>query len=194
MSITFYQWSREFKKTGKTYFHFSELQKLYPSEKESLKVLLSRWSKQGLIERLGRGYYAFELSAVDYLQFSQELIEPSYLSFEYALFYHHLLEQIPSTVTLATVKRGQTIPVGNWTFEYSHLKQALFFGFEMQKDIYVATREKALCDLLYLMSRGIRSADLTGLEAKSFQRKRLVKMFASFPPSVKVMARSLHLV
>lgn len=124
------QFKKSLEKTAKTFFNLNDLKKFYAGNIDSLKVLLSNWTKKGMIFNLGRGYYTFNLAAADYLQLANILDNSSYVSFEYALSYYNLIDQAPSVITLATKKRSRKIKMGNWTFEYSRLQDDLFFGYE----------------------------------------------------------------
>ncbi len=168
-------------KTGKTFFSLNDLKKFYAGSKESLKTLLSNWTKKGMISNLGRGYYTFNLSAVDYLHLAVMFDNYSYVSFEYALSYYNLIDQAPSVVTLATKKRSKKIEMGNWTFEYSRLRDDLFFGYELKNKIYIASPEKALADLIYLISRGKRLVELDTLDISKINKKKLNSILKKFP-------------
>jgi len=57
----------------------------------------------------------------------------------------------------------------------------LFFGYDLKNKIYLATPEKALADLLYLLARGKRSVDLESLEKKKINQKKLCEILTKFP-------------
>ncbi|MFH1564536.1 MAG: hypothetical protein ABIC82_01670 [bacterium] len=178
-------------KTGKTFFSLNDLKKFYAGSKESLKTLLSSWTKKGMIFNLGRGYYTFNLAAVDYLHLATMFDNSSYVSFEYALSYYNLIDQAPSVVTLATKKRSKKIQMANWTFEYSRLRDDLFFGYELKNKIYIAAPEKALADLLYLISRGKRLVELDTLDISKINKKKLNSILKKFPKYTVEKAKKL---
>lgn len=179
---------------GKTFFSLSDLKKFYKGRKESLKVLLSHWKRKKIIQNLCRNYYAFDLVKIDYLKLAHEIENDSYVSFEYALFYCNLIDQVPSVVTLATKERGRTISAANWTFEYVHLKEKFFFGYEFSNKMYIASPEKALADLLYLISRGKRMVELDTLEKEKINKKKLEKILQKFPVYVIKKAKELEIL
>lgn len=181
MKIDYLQFRKALERTGKTYFTFYDLKKFYPSAYESLKVLLSLWMKKKLINHLARGFYTFDIIKVDELKLANEFDKTSYLSFEYALYFHNLIDQVPQVITLATKKRHKIIKADRWTFEYTHLKKDLFFGYEFKNKVYVALPEKALADLVYLIARGKRTADLNTLEKRKINQKLLRKILKKFP-------------
>jgi predicted transcriptional regulator of viral defense system len=185
MKTNYLQLQKLLNATGKTYFSLIELKKFYPGSTQSLKVLLSHWVNTKLIYLLGRGFYAFHLAEVDYLHLAQSIDPNSYLSFEYALYFYNLIDQVPSVITLAAMGRQRIVTMSNWVFEYTHLKNELFWGYVLEKGIYIAEPEKALLDLIYLIARGKRSADLNSLETEKFNQKKIKEYLKKFPGYVK---------
>jgi len=181
MKVNYLQFKKMAESSGKTYFNFYDLKKFYPSSREGLRVALSNWVKRGLIHGLGKGFYAFSIADLDYLRLSNELDKDSYISFEYALYFYNLIDQTPSVITSATKRRSKTVTTANWTFEYTRLKDELFFGYELKDRVYIATPEKALADLIYLVSRGKRLVELDTLEIKKINQKELRKILKKFP-------------
>lgn len=182
---------KSLEKTAKTFFNLNDLKKFYAGNTGSLKVLLSNWTKRGMIFNLGRGYYTFNLAAADYLHLANILDSSSYVSFEYALSYYNLIDQAPSAVTFATSGRSKKIQTRNWTFEYSHLKEDLFFGYELKNKIYIASPEKALADLIYLISRGKRLVELDSLNIKKINKSKLNSILKKFPSYTVKKAKKL---
>lgn len=181
MKTDYLKFKKILDRTGKTYFELHDLKKFYGGGKGSLKTLLSNWISRDIIQRIGKGYYAFNISGVDYLRLANELDKNSYISFEYALYYHNLTDQVPSVVTSASKIRSKKILMSNWSFEYTHLKDNLFFGYALKDNIYIATPEKAIADLIYLISRGKRIAELDTLEIKKIDQKKLKDILKKFP-------------
>lgn len=194
MKTNYIYFKKSVEDTGKTFFTVADFKKFYLSSRENLRVLLSIWSKKGLIYHLGKGFYSFNLSRVDYLALANAADTFSYISFEYGLYYYNLIDQVPSVVTCATKKRSRIIKMSNWSFEYSHLKQDLFFGYELKNKVYIASPEKALADLIYLVSRGKRSADFSSLEKKKINQKKLREVLKKFPKYTFKKAKKLSLL
>lgn len=192
-NINYQKFKKEIDYLRKTYFSLIDLKKFYPHKADSLKSLLSRWSKQGLIFHLGKGYWTFDLANVDYLRLACNLVRPSYVSFEYGLNYHGMLNQIPFTVTLANAGRYRLISMGAYTFEYSHIKKDLFFGYTLKENIYIAEPEKALLDELYLISLKKRHLSLEELDLTKIDRKLFNKWLKKFPVYTQRLAKKLKL-
>ncbi len=189
--VNYIQFKNSLANLGKSFFTLSELKKFYPHDSRSIEPLLNRLTETGAITRLGKGYYAFELSRVDYLQLACQLRTLSYISFEYALHYYGLINQVPSVITLASQGEHRFIGMGVYTFEYSYLKKDLFWGYVLEKGIYVAEPEKALLDLVYLIARGKRLADLDSLEVQKFDKKKIQKYLKKFPGYVGLKAQEV---
>lgn len=177
--------------TGKNFFTLSDLKKFYAGDKESLKVLLSGWKQRDMIYNLGKGYYSVNAAGVDYLQLATVAAAFSYVSFEYALYYYNLIDQVPSVITLASKGRSKKLNMGNQIFEYSHLKEDLFFGYDLINKMYMASPEKALADLIYLIARGKRLAELDSLNISKINKNKLKSILKKFPRYVKTKAEEV---
>jgi len=185
---------RQLERTGKSYFTIHDMRKFYPGTSGSLKVLLSQWAKKKYLHRIGRGIYALSPARLNLLQLAHALDPTSYVSFEYALHYHHAIDQVPSVITLATRRRHRLITLANAVLEYTKLKDDLCFGYEVRDKANIATPEKALLDLVYLMTRGMRTAALDTLDTRMIDRHRLRALLARFPFSVKQMVETMKLL
>lgn len=81
---------------------------------------------------------------------------PSYISLESALAYYDLIPEKVETVLNMTTKRNKTFltPIGQFTYKYlSEKKYAAgiyLVQISEQETFHIATKEKAICDLLVL--------------------------------------------
>lgn len=133
------------------------------SNKNYLKVLLSRYKKTEKIISLKKGIYTTKeyidnIQKSDKFSFYPEFIsgilyKPSYLSLDYVLYKHNILTEIPVNFTLITKNKTAYFSNRFGNFFYHKIKNNLFCGFEiLQKGdfiIYEATKTKALFDFLY---------------------------------------------
>lgn len=116
-------------------------------------VLLSRLAKKNTIVHLRRGKWAYS-DQMDPLLLPSILAQPmiAYVSLYTALYYHGMIDQIPSTVFAMTMAKTHlyTTPLANVSMHY--IVPSLFTGYETYgKDIFLmALPEKALFDTLYL--------------------------------------------
>ena len=113
--------------------------------------------KQNLI-LLKKGLYVDDKN-LEGASLAQFIYGPSYLSFEYALYYYYMIpEGINHTYTSATFSKRKRKIYKNYfgTYIYKDVPKKEFnvgVNLEEYKDTtyLIATREKALCDKLYIM-------------------------------------------
>jgi len=148
----------------KSYFTLSDLEKVLSLKRESLYVTLNRFVKSGMLVRLAKNIYSLFNEPLDIEKIANELYFPSYLSFEQALSQYSILSQIPYTVTFAAIRPTKKIVIANVAVEYSHIKRELFFGYTLKNGKYIAEKEKALLDQLYMVNIGKRSLDIEELD------------------------------
>ena len=120
--------------------------------------------QKGLLTPLKKGLYLYNSPYVKRLVSKEivanNLLGPSYVSFEYALYYHGLTPESVTEVTSATTKRSKTFKTPLGLFSYRHIDKALFaLGVEIvsskQGNFMIATPAKALCDKVF-MTRGVK--------------------------------------
>ncbi len=122
--------------------------------------------KQGLLIPLKRGLYIYRSPYVEtYVSkeiIANNLLGPSYISFEYALSYYGLIPERVEEVTSATTKRAKSFSTPYGVFSYRHIDPALFaLGVRIESsrrgNFMIATKEKALCDQI-MITRGVKIA------------------------------------
>jgi len=178
---------------SKSYFSLKDAAKFYDGTLNELKVVMHRLVKQKKLIRLLRGYYTINLTRLDWEQFACELVCPSYISFEYALNYYSVIDQIPSRLTLATIKKGREYDLPDQILEYSHFTSKLFFGYKIQGNILIAEPEKALLDELYLISLKKRYLSLAELDFSGIDKKLFNHWLEKFPVCTKKLVKTLKL-
>lgn len=163
---------------------------------------LHRWVKAGRIIRLKKGLYTlpedrrkmtFSLSWL-----ANTLYSPSYLSLEFVLSRYDLIPDRVASITSVTRLKTKKFDNNLSRFVYQHVKEGLFVGFapvkdEFQRQVLMATPEKALLDWLYLKKDWEPSTDhfefnLRLQQLDQLQKKRL-KAYVKLYPSKK-MARA----
>ena len=155
-------------------FSTKEASDLFGISVNHAATLLARLEKQKTIVRLTRGRWAYS-SEVDILLLPSILTYPalSYVSLYTALYYHGLIEQIPSQVFAISTGKTKLFHTPLSTVSIHHMQSTLFAGYELHgKDsVLMASPEKALFDTLYLASTKARGfSHLTELEIpRTFQ-------------------------
>ena len=170
-----------------------ELQRLLGVSAVAARFLVHRYAKQGALLKLRNGLYGLADRLPPELAIANRLYAPSYVSFQYALAYHHLIPEATYTVTSATTRPTRTLTAAGAVFEYHRLKPALFTGYEPTtvegETVLIATPEKALLDYLYLVDLK-RATLLERLRARGLNRRRLDAYLGVFQrPSLAKLAR-----
>lgn len=168
-------------------FRFEDVQLLFPNE-SYLATDLKRLTDNNVIERVYKGQYILLQNNLTIEEIAQKLYYPSYISFQSALFIHGIVNQGPNQIFLATTKRKKTLNILGNKAQFNHIKNNLYFGYKLEKNIFLAEPEKAICDMLYLNFTNkihtdisdwyLKNIDLIKLEKYSkFYGKRFVKYF-----------------
>ena len=117
---------------------------------------ISLETKNGNLVRIKRGLYTDDIK-VDAPVIANVCYGPSYISFEYALYYYGLIPEHVSIYTSACFnkKNNNTYITQNAVFEYRSIPNNVFnYGILYEKNeigisYKIASKEKALCDILY---------------------------------------------
>lgn len=117
---------------------------------------IKRDVEKGILFPLVKGIYETN-SKTDGLLLSSYIYGPSYLSFEYALSYHNMIPERVIVYTNATFNKRKSKLYSNHfgVFAYRDVPKDAFplFVQVFEQDTYayfMASPEKALCDLLYI--------------------------------------------
>jgi len=175
----------------KPYFSPADLEKILGQKRLALYVTVNRLVKYGVLVRLRRGTYQVALRAPDLHRIANQLVYPSYLSFESALSRYGILSQVPYVLTFATPCRSRRLTLGDTVVEFHQLKRELFFGYTLGGGLYVAEPEKALLDQLYMVTRGQASLALDELHLSPLDPERLRVYAARFPKAVRAAVQRM---
>ncbi len=171
-----------------------ELQRILSISAIAARFLVHRYAKRGMFVKLRNGLYCLADQPPSELAVANRLYEPSYLSFEFALSYYHLIPETAYTITSATSRPTRALTALGKTFEYHRLKQSVFTGYELVKvgtgTIFMATPEKALVDTLYFVDLKKKTLN-DRLDLRNMNWKRIesyVRLFGR--PSLREIVRS----
>jgi len=129
----------------------------YSSKKIASRVALL--SNLGWLMRLKKGLYvvvtdigSLSTNDISIYTICQALNKDSYISFEGALQYHGMFDQMLSTIGAVTFKRARVYKIKDVQIKFFKVKEKLYFGFTGQRSdiglVNVADKEKALLDIL----------------------------------------------
>ncbi|MFH1408102.1 MAG: hypothetical protein ABIJ36_03470 [Patescibacteria group bacterium] len=135
-----------------------EFSRLFDTNSHQTKYFLEEETKRGFLLRLKKGLYALKTDAPSEEKIANRLYQPSYISFEYALYFHNIIPESPYQVTNATTKPTRTFTVTNRVFTYQKIKTAAYTGYKLVRNnkecFLIAEPEKALADYLYFVVLG----------------------------------------
>ena len=154
--------------------------------------------KKGILVKIKRGLYSDDLYN-DKEVIANICYNPSYISFEYALSYYGVIPEFVSTFTSATFgkKNNKIYHMKDCTFDYKNVPDEVFpmgiLIMKNSKDISykIASKEKALCDLLYSKYpvRSIKDLKTLLFEDMRIDENEILKMNVEF---IKVIAPLYH--
>ena len=154
--------------------------------------------KKGILVKIKRGLYTDDLYN-DKEVIANICYNPSYISFEYALSYYGVIPEFVSTFTSATFgkKNNKIYHMKDFTFDYRSVPDEVFpmgiLILKNSKDISykIASKEKALCDLLYSKYpvRSIKDLKTLLFEDMRIDENEFLKMNVEF---IKEIAPLYH--
>lgn len=154
--------------------------------------------KKGILVKIKRGLYTDDLYN-DKEVIANICYNPSYISFEYALSYYGVIPEIVSTFTSATFgkKNNKIYHMKDSTFDYRSVPDEVFpMGVLIMKNsknisYKIASKEKALCDLLYSKYpvRSIKDLKTLLFEDMRIDENEILKMDVEF---IKEIAPLYH--
>jgi predicted transcriptional regulator of viral defense system len=144
------------------------------SDYKSPRSKITNLLKSGQIIRVTKGLYVFgpkeRRSLLNLESLANQIYGPSYVSLEYALAFYGLIPEYVAEVTCVTTKRQKKYETPIGRFSYTPIPVSLFStGFTLcqitdYESALIATKEKALADLLYVRKLKIKTiADLQSL-------------------------------
>lgn len=163
-----------FRQKGQVAIHTSALIKFYPNKK-SLSVILNRLEKKGIITRLTKNWIC--INPCDIVKAIPVVFPSAYLSLEWALHFHDIIDQEVKVYTIVWLQKTKKIHRKAITFELHKISRKLYFGFDSSN---IALPEKALLDTVYF--RGYIPYEINE-DLLNFNRLR--EYLTSFPRSVK---------
>lgn len=143
--------------------------------------MLKRLTRQNILQKLERDKYMLVGESAHDFRIANFLYEPSYISLEAALNFHGVLSQFPYEVASMTTRKPVTKTIDEKTYRYARIKKSLFWGYEPIQGFLVAQPEKALLDLLYLMSKGLAIVHTDELDTAKLDKMRFTLYVKQFP-------------
>jgi predicted transcriptional regulator of viral defense system len=176
----------ELNRINKLYFGHEEISMTLGITLQSAKVSANRYVKQGMLLKVKRNIYILKekwkvLEREGKFILANLIQVPSYISLMTALDYYEITTQIQRDfIESVAVKRTKET-----AFTYRKIRLNLYFGFNKEKDFFIATPEKAFLDALYLMSLGRYSFDVDSIDFSKLKRNEIRKLIKRFPAKTR---------
>ena len=147
---------KELLKRNMCIFRAQDFMRIFNTSSHTTKYFLETQVQQDFLQRLKRGIYMLKTDPPSEEEIANALYKPSYISFEYALAYYHILLEMPYILTSATTKPTRLFTTSHASFSYKTIKKEAFTGYSLvkqaQRSFLMAEKEKALVDYLYFVS------------------------------------------
>lgn len=152
------QVKRKLNKRGLKVFSPEDIANMFDTSYDTARKFIYRYIDKGVFAKLRQKQYILSDNKPHEFLAANKMYQPSYVSFESALSYHHIIPESIYTVTSATTKPKREFSAIGLEFVYYKIKQRAFNGykpFEIDNEkVLIATKEKALTDYLYFVSLG----------------------------------------
>lgn len=175
---------------------------------KNIRVKINDMLKKNEIVRIKKGLYVLGppySTAPFYRETLSNLIYgPSYISLEYALSFYGMIPERTTTVTAVTNKRNKIFetPVGCFSYRYLHpdlyAEEIDLLHLDEKHNILIASKEKAICDMLYFAEPIDTVEDICGFlfnylrieegSVKRLNKKKINRLAGLYGKNVSAMA------
>ncbi|MEW6605905.1 MAG: hypothetical protein AB1414_00450 [bacterium] len=169
------------------YFTVEDLAESLGIKLESARVFCSRYVKKKILLKLKNNYYSsgqrWESNNRDeFLKIANILQVPSYISLQTALVYYEVTTQIQRNFFESVcLKRTQKLEIKDTIFNYYKLNKQYYFDFIKKDGIFIASKEKAFLDAMYLYSFGKYKLDFNALDFNKLEKTKIKKLIEVYP-------------
>lgn len=166
-------------------------------QRAEIQRQLARWQRSGHLQQVRRGLYSvappYRHRTPHPFLVANRMVKASYVSCQSTLAWYGLIpEYTPVTTSVTTLRPGsRNTPFGD--FQFRHLKQDLWFGYQLlsvtpEQQAFVAHPEKALLDLLYLTPEADNPLFLQELRLQNLEQlnQELLNQFVERIGSLKL--------
>jgi predicted transcriptional regulator of viral defense system len=191
------RYARILKLKDRLFFSSLDVSELFGITPQSAWVLCNRYVKEGIFIRLKKDVYTLEQNwrnwqEEDFFKVSNFLQVPSYISFMTALSFYEVTTQVQRAFfESASLKRSRRFEIKGVMFNFYKLKKEYYFDFSRKKDIFIASKEKAFMDAVYLYSFGKYKMDFDSIDFGKLDRIQLKKIIRRYPSKTKGIIKRL---
>jgi predicted transcriptional regulator of viral defense system len=175
----------------KPYFTTADVAQKFGLLPASARVFCSRYAQNGLLIRLKNNFYTTagqwgNLTRNDMFKIANIMQVPSYVSLMSALAYYEVTTQVQGNYQESIcLKRSVSYNIRDAVFNYYKFQRKYYCGFIKSNGIFIATKEKAFLDTVYLYSFGKYKFDYHALDLKKLDRKKLNDLLKIYPVRIK---------
>ena len=90
-----------------------------------------------------------------------------------------------------SLKRSKEITTKGVVFNYYKLSEPYYFDFTKVDGVFMASKEKAFLDMVYLYSFGKYRIDFSSLDLDKLEKNRIKEMMIDFPDKTRRVVRRL---
>lgn len=191
------KYAKILKLKGRVLFTALDVAEIFKIKPESAWVLCSRYVKEGVFIRLKKNTYTLEQNwrswaNKDFFKVANFLQVPSYISFMTALSFYGVTTQVQRDFfENASLKRTRKFEIDGITFNFYKLKKEYYFDFNRQEGVFVASKEKAFADSVYLYSFGKYKIDFSSIDFSKLDKARIRKIVQIYPLKTKAIMEKL---
>lgn len=181
----------------KLFFTVGELADVLGIRRQSAWVLSSRYVKSGRFIRLKNNFYILDenwrvMTRERFFELANFLQVPSYISFLTALSYYEVTTQVVRNYfESASLKRSAAFEKSPAQFRCYKMKKDYYFGFEKKDGFFIATKEKAFADAIYLYSFGKYRLDFNAINSAKLDSNELKRIIKRFPEKTRAITEKL---
>jgi predicted transcriptional regulator of viral defense system len=181
----------------KLYFTTEDVALVAGITEASAYVLCSRYAKRGILVKLKKNFYILEqnwerYALTDFFRLANFLQVPSYISCMSALSFYGVTTQVQQGwIESIALKRSIKFEARGTTFSYYKIKKEYYFGFEKKENFFIAPKEKALIDAVYLSSFGKYPMDVSSIDTEGLDKTLIKRMMEPYPPRTQNKVREL---
>ena len=159
-------------------FTILEFERIFGVSKTAAKKFLENYTKKGFFGRPRQGFYITNFDPSGSFLIANKIYQPSYISFETALSFYHIIGETVYAVTSATPRASREFRSGEQVFIYSTIKRDIYSFYTptmiLNETILIAEKEKALADFLYFVAMGKKKIP-ERLDLSKINKKLLLK-------------------
>jgi predicted transcriptional regulator of viral defense system len=171
----------ELNNINKLIISIEDISKVLSINKESARVTANRYVKNGSLIRIKRDFYITggnyeKLDEKELFQIANAIQVPSYISLTSALTYYNIsTQQLRGIIESITIKKTNSIKVKEISFNFILINKNLYTGFKLENDIFIASPEKALADIVYLSSLGRYNCDFDAVDFNKLNKNKITE-------------------